>query len=321
MKKTIFLLVLIISVLLCACGQKAPTWQEQYDMGLRYLSEGNYEEAIIAFTAAIEIDPKQAPAFVGRGDAYTGNAQMERDPNTEELSSAAEAGYRKALEDYLTAIELDETKAAVYQKAADTYMLLGDIESAIAILEQGIEATGNADLQNSLDAIKAASNYVIQWADATFERLIRTAMGKPTDDIHVSELDEIDRLQFLGDQYAFINHEDGDREWGFRICTGLSDTSFTLSAFFEIGNNEFTERGSISSIADVVHFRNLTSFWIIANHVSDISPLLNLEYLTYVNVWGNDISDLSVLEQLDIDEHTSQLNNEQFLKIGDVLPA
>lgn len=30
------------------------TWQEQYDLGLRYLSEGNYEEAIIAFTAAIE---------------------------------------------------------------------------------------------------------------------------------------------------------------------------------------------------------------------------------------------------------------------------
>lgn len=39
-------------------------------MGVRYLSEGNYEEAIIAFTAAIEIDPKRAEAYVGRGDAY-----------------------------------------------------------------------------------------------------------------------------------------------------------------------------------------------------------------------------------------------------------
>ena len=32
---------------LAACGQSTQeTWQEQYDLGVRYLSEGNYEEAI-----------------------------------------------------------------------------------------------------------------------------------------------------------------------------------------------------------------------------------------------------------------------------------
>lgn len=31
---------------LAACGQSAQeAWQEQYDLGVRYLSEGNYEEA------------------------------------------------------------------------------------------------------------------------------------------------------------------------------------------------------------------------------------------------------------------------------------
>ena len=43
------------------------TWQEQYDLGVRYLAEGNYEEAIIAFTAAIEIDPNRVEAYMGRG--------------------------------------------------------------------------------------------------------------------------------------------------------------------------------------------------------------------------------------------------------------
>lgn len=52
------------------------TWQEQYDLGVQYLSEGNYTETIIAFTAAIEIDPKQAPAYVGRGDARIGAASL-----------------------------------------------------------------------------------------------------------------------------------------------------------------------------------------------------------------------------------------------------
>ena len=63
----------IAMLLLCACGKKSGTgWQEQYDLGVRYLSEGNYEEAVIAFTAAIEIDPKRPEAFLGRGSAYIG---------------------------------------------------------------------------------------------------------------------------------------------------------------------------------------------------------------------------------------------------------
>lgn len=46
------------------------SWQEQYDLGVRYLSEGNYEEAIIAFTAAIEIDPKKPDTYIGLYEAY-----------------------------------------------------------------------------------------------------------------------------------------------------------------------------------------------------------------------------------------------------------
>ena len=37
--------VLILSFV--ACGAK-DAWQEQYDLGIRYLSDGNYQEAIIA---------------------------------------------------------------------------------------------------------------------------------------------------------------------------------------------------------------------------------------------------------------------------------
>ena len=58
-------------LLLTACAQNTEAqWQEQYDLGVRYLSDGNYEEAIIAFTAAIEIDPKQPDAYMGASEAY-----------------------------------------------------------------------------------------------------------------------------------------------------------------------------------------------------------------------------------------------------------
>ena len=40
---------------------------------MRYLSEGNYEEAVIAFTAAIEIDPKRPESYIGLSDAHVGH--------------------------------------------------------------------------------------------------------------------------------------------------------------------------------------------------------------------------------------------------------
>ena len=71
MKKLLCVLFAALMLLsLAACGKNADPWQEQYDLGVRYLSEGNYEEAIIAFTAAIEIDPKRAEAYISAADAY-----------------------------------------------------------------------------------------------------------------------------------------------------------------------------------------------------------------------------------------------------------
>lgn len=71
--KKIISLFLCVGILLpiVACSKKeAMTWQEQYDLGVRYLSEGNYKEAIIAFEAAIAIDPQQADGYVRLAEAY-----------------------------------------------------------------------------------------------------------------------------------------------------------------------------------------------------------------------------------------------------------
>ena len=106
------LLFFVILLALPACGapptpsaamQEAPTWQEQYDLGLRLLSEGNYEEAIIAFTAAIEIEDKYVDAYVGRGDAYTGLATLAL---AEQDLTLTEQYCDQALADYETAVTL-----------------------------------------------------------------------------------------------------------------------------------------------------------------------------------------------------------------------
>lgn len=128
-------------ILLAACSRpvsdqsgivKTPTWQEKYDLGIRYLSEGNYEEAIIAFTAAIGIDPKQASAYVGRGQAYV-------------LSGETEKNLNAAQTDFEMATELDETLVDAWLGLADVYIRNGDYDKALEVLQQGLEKTGNSE--------------------------------------------------------------------------------------------------------------------------------------------------------------------------------
>lgn len=69
--------LILLALTLTACGNAAASWQEQYDLGLRYIGENNYEQALIAFKAAIEIDPKRAEAYIGAADAYVGLGQIE----------------------------------------------------------------------------------------------------------------------------------------------------------------------------------------------------------------------------------------------------
>ena len=66
--------LLIISLMILSisgCGSSsASAWKKQYDLGIRYLDEGNYEEAILAFQASIDIDPRQYEGWQGLAETY-----------------------------------------------------------------------------------------------------------------------------------------------------------------------------------------------------------------------------------------------------------
>ena len=102
---TCVFLTIILLLTLAAC-QKAPEvepvdealdWQTQYDLGVRYLSEGNYEEAILAFEAAIKIDPKNADAYRKLAEAYEKTGDEDAALHT--LETGAEATGDRELAD------------------------------------------------------------------------------------------------------------------------------------------------------------------------------------------------------------------------------
>lgn len=126
-----FALVLVFS----ACQSTTDQLQEQLDLGRRYLQELNYTEAIAAFTKAIEIDPRQVEAYVGRADAYVGLYENVGGDNLQ----LAQADYEEAL-------RLDDQQVEVYLRLAALYIQQGETEKALDLMRRGYEATGDERL-------------------------------------------------------------------------------------------------------------------------------------------------------------------------------
>lgn len=75
------------------------------EAGNRYLSELNYEQAIVSFQQALDIEPKNMEASYGLAEAY----------DVSEMYIYAENVYQGILEQ-------DDTQEEVYEKLADLYM-------------------------------------------------------------------------------------------------------------------------------------------------------------------------------------------------------
>lgn len=110
MKKLLLPFLLIIAIGLGACSQNQEAqWQEQYDLGIRYLSEGNYEEAIIAFTTAIAIEPKMSETYLALGNLYIELGDYEAAAKTLEqgVSNTNDTSLQELLDDVKKLVSID----------------------------------------------------------------------------------------------------------------------------------------------------------------------------------------------------------------------
>ena len=67
-----------ILFLLAGCQKSAAEQlKEQLELGQNYLLEMNYEEAVVAFSKAIELDPKSLEAYEGLTNVYIAQGQYD----------------------------------------------------------------------------------------------------------------------------------------------------------------------------------------------------------------------------------------------------
>lgn len=188
MKRAVATILLIVFVMgLCACGKAEASWQEHYDLGVRYLSEGKYSEAIIEFSAAIEVDPQRPEAYVCRAGAHI-------------ASGESEENIEAAKQDYETAVQLGTTDADAYVALSEIYVEQGEEEMAVEILQTGEAATEtDSDTANflrelwlALMAAQQEQKPTDDEADDTVQPEDNTPVQQPEDEQHENLPDEPD---------------------------------------------------------------------------------------------------------------------------------
>ncbi len=266
-------LALILGLTACAAQEAASTWEDQYELGIRYLSEGNYEEAIIAFTAAIEIDPMRAEAYIGRGDAYFQSGQLDN----------AEADYRKAMElddeDNDTPVKLvdvliqqdkleeaaeileeliqkDPTNSDYYDKLADIYEQLEQPEKVQETLEKGVEQTGDQGLSDRLEEIQQESSGLPPIPDDGISREV----------VEMSSGDELMELSFAeGVKDLEIHLGDGDYNVDSFFLYGAENVSIIGT-----GNTRLVSTYGTVTIISMYDCDNILLYGLIMGH--DLEP-------------------------------------------------
>jgi tetratricopeptide (TPR) repeat protein len=114
-----WILGFILILLVTSCAADAETYDKQ---GREYADEGEYSQAIEAFTKAIEADPEYADAYNNRGNTYRKNGDLD-----------------EALADLNKALQLDPGHYRAYKNRAKLFATQGELDQALADFNQSIE--------------------------------------------------------------------------------------------------------------------------------------------------------------------------------------
>lgn len=156
---SLFLVSLFIALSLTMCGKQEAA-EEHFKRGNELSLSGDFEEAIVEYEQALEIEPENVDLMSNLGVAYYNLGQLDKAieqysqaleiaPNDPDIHSNLAAAYvqeyqlsgalerlESALEEYQKAVELNPTLAQAFFGLGVVYALLGRNEDAIQAFEE-----------------------------------------------------------------------------------------------------------------------------------------------------------------------------------------
>jgi tetratricopeptide (TPR) repeat protein len=139
--------------------QQQPPQDENYTAGITALSTGQFTEALESFDKALQTNPDNTSAMVGKSKAYVGlndidkaleqtNAALKKKPTAEVFGQKAiiekvQKQYDEALADFSQAINMDGNFAWAYAQRADLLSRKKENEKALRDINQAIAAKPN----------------------------------------------------------------------------------------------------------------------------------------------------------------------------------
>lgn len=144
MAVVIVALVAAIVVIIQVSGKSGDVYTDKMDLGRKYLTDLDYEQAIVSFEEAIKIEPKNAEAYLLLAEAYEKHGEVEKAKDV--LKKAEEnvetSREKKLIEEKKSQIEDipgEEEKYDKLIKQGEQFFDDGDIEKAIAAYEDALD--------------------------------------------------------------------------------------------------------------------------------------------------------------------------------------
>jgi tetratricopeptide (TPR) repeat protein len=120
--KLVFVLVLVWGLAACGAGQPSPEatvsgdvdGDEHFQRGNQFVENGQFEEAIGEYEAALAAEPDNVSVMINLGVAYYNTGQ-----------------FQQAVTQYQRALDIAPDEADVHSNLAATYVQVGDLETAL----------------------------------------------------------------------------------------------------------------------------------------------------------------------------------------------
>ena len=260
----------------------------------RYLSEQNYEQAIIEFEKVLEIEPMNVDAYLGIAEAYM--ALGETDKAVEILEEGIEKTGSDKLRDKLEEIR-GSLKPVTTEEETVVTVTVTDSAPAETIAVTTVGETTAAETTAETAAAVNEPEPVIATTTVKTEPAVTTTTTTKTKPVVTEPPVEEGTVTILGYEYNIRTTTELDLYGQGIDDKALKEIVPEIQKLTNLTRLDL-DYNQITDITPLAKLTNLTSLNLGSNQITDITPLAKLTNLTELLLNDNQITDITPLAQL-----------------------